>query len=267
MKRSVFAGSMMAMVLMIVVPIEAQEAILFDQFNFKFEASFVKLNTTVRIDSQSLGQGSTLSFEDHLGLRDQEAVPSAAFEWQFGRKHRLALRWQDIDRNSSQQVLEEIQVGDEIIEIDTELGLAFDVGTWALDYTFYPWIKDRWAAGFGFGVRIMDITTVFRADGTEVDADGTVTAPLPYFYFEYRRIFGDRWRMNAGLGWLAVEIQDIKGGQWIGRLSIEHHTFSNVGFGIALNYSTVDVDAADDEFRGMMDLDINDLSVYTRISF
>lgn len=267
MRRTAVAAAITVIVLVTAMSIEAQETNLFDQFNFKFEASFVKLNTTVRIDSSTAGKGTTLSFEDHLGLGDQEAVPSAAFEWQFGRKHRLALRWQEIDRKSSQQVLEEIQIGDEIIEIDTELGLAFDVGTWALDYTYYPWIRDRWAAGFGFGLRILEIKTVFTADELEVEADGTFTAPLPYFNFEYRRTFGDRWRIKAGLGWLAVEIQDIKGGQWIGRLALEHHTFTNVGFGIALNYSTIDIQAAGDEFRGMVDLDINDLSVFTRVNF
>lgn len=267
MSRFLFRVTSVAFCMGVAMPLGAQEVGLFDRFNLKLEASWVKLNTTMRIDSETLGKGTTLSFEDHLGLRDRESVPSAAFEWQFGHKHRLALRWQDIDRSASHQVLEEIKIGDQIIEVDTDLGLAFDVETWALDYTYYPWIKDTWAAGFGFGVRVMDFTTVFRADGTEVEADGTLTAPLPYFNLEYRRMFGERWRLKAGLGWLAVSIQDINGGQWIGRCSMEHQTFKNVGFGIALNYSEVDVDAAGDEFRGMVELDINDLSIYTRVHF
>ena len=179
MKRLVVAAVVTLIWLGTALPLGAQDVQLFDRFNLKLEASWVKLNTTVRIDSKTLERGAVLSFEDDLGLGDQEAVPSVAFEWQFGRKHRLALRWQDIDRNSTTQILEEIRIGEEIIPVDANLGLAFEVETWAVDYTYYPWIRDRWAGGFGFGLRIMEITTVFVADGIEVEADGNVTAPLP----------------------------------------------------------------------------------------
>lgn len=249
------------------MPLEAQEVRLFDRFNLKLEGSWVRVNTEMRIDSESLGQGSTLNFEDDLGLGENQMIPSAAFEWQSGRKHRWAFRWQDIDRNSNQQVLEEIQIGDEIIPIDSNVGLVFEIESWAVDYTYYPWIKEQWAAGFGFGLRILDIVTVFTADDLEVQADGSVTAPLPYFNFEYRRLFGERWRMKAGLGWLAVSIQDISGGQWIGRVSAEHQTFNNVGFGLGLNFSTVNASAQGDEFRGAVVLDIHDMSLFLRWSF
>jgi len=267
MKRYAVAAAVAVILVGAVLPLGAQDIALFDPFNFKFESSRVRLNTMMRIDSSSLETGAELSFENDLGLGDKESIPTVAFEWQFFTKHRLAVRWQDIDRDSSTQVLEEIRIGDEIISIDTDLGLGFEVETWAIDYTYYPWIRDRWAAGFGFGVRIMDIITVFTADGTEVDADGSVTAPLPYVNFEYRRIFGDKWRMRAGLGWLAVTYRDIDGNQWIGRLSMEHQTFSNVGFGLGINYSTIDVESQGDEFKGKFDMDIDDISLYVRVHF
>ena len=78
---------------------------LFDVFNFKFEASWVRTTTTLRPDSERLGEGTTLSFEDDLGLPDKEIVPSVSFEWQFGRRHRLGVRWQDVNRDSTTQVL------------------------------------------------------------------------------------------------------------------------------------------------------------------
>ncbi len=115
------------------IPAGAQDVELFDPFNLKLEASWVKMNTKVRLDSKTLELGAELSFEDDLGLGDQERVPSAAFEWQFGRKHRLALRWQDIDRSSSTQVLEEIRIGEEIIPIDANLGLGVNISAIDVD--------------------------------------------------------------------------------------------------------------------------------------
>jgi hypothetical protein len=256
------------------VPAEAQGVSepLFDTFNFKFEASWVVVATTIRLDSEFLGEGTTLSFEDDLGLPSKEAVPSLSFEWQFGRRHRLGVRWQDVNRGSATQVLEEIDWGGEIIPIEADITLDFDIRSLAVDYTYYPWIKERWAGGFGLGFRVLDLATVLTVEGTELEEQIRGTAPLPYINFEYRRIFGERWRLKAALGWLEVKIGDIKGGQYIGRLAGEYITSKRWGFGLALNYSNVDVDWAniddpieESTLKAKIDLDINDISLYFRV--
>ena len=244
---------------------------LFDVFNFKFEGSWVTTQTTIRLDSEMLGKGTTLSFEDDLGLPDKKAVPSLSFEWQFGRKHRLGVRWQDVNRDSSTQVLEEIEWGGEIIPIDAIVTLGFDIRTLAIDYTYYPWVKQRWAGGVGLGFRVLDLQTSLTVDSIELEGQVDGTAPLPYINFEYRRIFGERWRLKAQAGWLEVRIDDVKGGQYIGRLAGEYITDRRWGFGAALNYSNVDVDwnnidkVAGDTLRAVIDLDINDISLYFRV--
>ena len=197
---------------------------LFDTFNFKFEASWVSTSTLIRLDSENLGEGTTLSFEDDLGLPDKESVTSLSFEWQVGRRHRLGVRWQDVNRDSTAQVLEEIIWGGEIIPIDAEVTLGFDIRTLSVDYTYYPWVKERWAGGFGLGFRIMSLKTALAVDDTELEAQIKGTAPLPYVNFEYRRIFGERWRVKAQVGWLEVRVGDVKGGQYIGRLAGEYIT-------------------------------------------
>jgi len=245
---------------------------LFDTFNFKLEGSWVAVSTTVRLDSGTLGKGTTLSFEDDLGLPDNESVPSLSFEWQAGRRHRLGVRWQDVNRDSSTQVLKEIDWGGEIIPIDANVTLGFDIRTLSVDYTHYPWIKERWAAGFGLGFRVMDLKTYLTVDSVELEEQIDGTAPLPYINFEYRRIVGERWRVKAALGWLEVKIGDIKGGQYIGRLAGEYITDKRWGFGAALNYSNIDVDwdnidepIGNHTLRAKVDLDINDVSLYVRI--
>ena len=245
---------------------------LFATFNFKIEGSWVFLTTRIRLDSESLGNGTTLSFEDDLGLPDKTAVPSLSFEWQTGRRHRLGVRWQDVRRDSTTQVLEEIVWGGEIIPIEANVTLGFDIRTLSVDYTYYPWIKDRWAGGFGIGFRVMDLITTLTVDEIELEEQVNGTAPLPYFTFEYRRIFGEHWRLKAQIGWLELQFGDVKGGQYIGRLAGEYVTGKRWGFGAALNYSNIDVDWANiddpieqDTLRAKIDLDINDISLYFRV--
>jgi len=247
---------------------------LFDRFNFKLEASEVGMKTAIRLGSETLGKGTTLNFEDDLGLDDRRLIPSLSFEWQVSRKHRLAARWQDLQRGSNTQVLKEIEWGDEVIPIESNISLDFQVEQVLLDYTYYPWVNERWAGGFGFGLRWMDLLTALKVEEIELEDQLDVAAPLPYFNFEYRRMLSDRWRLKGGLGWFYLDLGDIAGGQWIGRLAVEYITDRRWGFGIAVNASAINVDwegienpDGDNELKAAIDMDINDISLYVRIRF
>ncbi|MFV2071835.1 MAG: hypothetical protein ACC742_04175 [Thermoanaerobaculales bacterium] len=273
-RAAVFATILVTVSLAIPATAQGIHAPLFDKFNFKLEGSFVDLTTIIRLDSDTLGRGTELRFEDDLGLGSSKVVPSLSFEWQVGRRHRLAARWQDIDRSSSAQALTEIQWGDEIIPIEANIGVAFDITTYAIDYTYYPWVKEKWAGGFGLGFRILDVTAVLVVDEIELEEDVNASAPLPYVNFEYRRKLSEKWRVKAGVGWLDVAFGDLSGSQYIGRLAFEYQTRKRWGFGAAVNLSQVNVDWSgleredgQNELSGHVDFDINDISLYVRIRF
>jgi hypothetical protein len=262
-------------------PAEAQRDFepLFDKFNVKLEGSWVGLTTEIRLDSELLGEGTTLNFEDDLDLGTSKTIPTLAFEWQIARKHKLGVRWQDITRDSTAQALTEIQWGDETIPINADISLGFDITQSFIDYAYYPWVKDRWAAGFGLGLRWMDIqaTLSYRGETDEDEVEGSSdvkgSAPLPYLYFEYRRLFSERWRFITGLGWLYISIDDISGGQWIGKVGIEYLAGKRWAFGAAINVATIDVDwdaiktEEVDVLNLALKMDINDFSVFVRVRF
>jgi hypothetical protein len=109
-------------------------------------------------------------------------------------------------------------------------------------------------------------------DGGGSAAEGA--GPLPYVYFEYRRLLADHWRFKAGLGWLRVKIGDIDGGQWVARAEVEYLLGRHWGFGAAVNVSTIDVDWKGVEteegasvLTAELDMDINDVSLFARFRF
>jgi hypothetical protein len=280
--RLVLPAALVLVVTAVAAPVAAQRDYepLLDKFNFRLEASWVGMSTEIRLDSEVLGTGTTLSFEDDLDLDASKTVPSLAFEWQIARRHRLGVRWQDINRDSVSQTLEEIKWGDEVIPLDAEVRLGFDVTQYYIDYTYFPWVKERWAAGFGLGLRVLElsVTLDWTLEGGEEQGEGTSdvkgTGPLPYLYFEYRRMFSEHWRFQAGLGWLYVSIEDISGGQWVGRLGIEYLIGDHFSVGGAFNLSTIDVDwdGIETEENGTLlnaaiSYDINDFSVFLRARF
>jgi len=272
--------ALMIGVLTAAVPAGAQNKYgpLFDKFAFKVAGSFAGLSTEIRVDSEALGEGTTLKFEDDLGLDSNKIIPTFGFDWQIARKHKLSIRYQDINRSSSAQALKEIHWGDEVIPIEADIQLGYDIKQIFIDYAYYPWVEDRWAAGFGIGVRVMDIKATLSYSDEQNDLEGSTAAkgsgPLPYLYFEYRRMFSDRWRFQTGLGWLAVTVGDIDGSQWVGRASIEYLLGERWGFGGALNLATIDVDwkgLENEEGQSVLDgsinMDVNDITFFVRLRF
>lgn len=272
--------AVVAVLLAVATPAEAQRSYepLFDKFNFKAELSWVGFATSIGLFDQDTGQGGTLNFENDLNLGSREYTPSLAFEWQIAKRHRLAGRWQALNRGSNAQALTDIEWGDETIPIDADITLTFDVTQLFIDYTYYPWVKERWALGFGIGLRWMDITTSLAwdlQDGEEVGVQNAdVTAPLPYLYVEYRRLLTEKWRMILGGGILDLTIGDISGSQYIARAGFEYLIGKRWSVGGAYNLATVDVEAKnikDDEdlvnLRATIDMDIWDLSLFGRVRF
>ena len=99
-------------------------------------------------------------------------------------------------------------------------------------------------------------------------------APLPYLYFEYRRMFSDHWRFIAGAGWLSLSIDNFSGGNYVGRASIEYLAGNRWSFGAAINLANANVDIKDiedsegnPEFTARLNMDINDFSLFARVRF
>ena len=74
-------------VLAVATPAQAQRSFepLFDKFNVSAQFSWAELNTEIGLDSETLGTGTTLNFEDDLNLDSNKAIPTLAFEWQIAR--------------------------------------------------------------------------------------------------------------------------------------------------------------------------------------
>ena len=277
-RKYLWVATLCAVLALVAVPAEAQREYepLFDKFNFQVEASWVNISSEIRLDSEILGEGTTLNFEN-LGLAADKTIPTLAFQWQIAKRHRVGVRWQNIDRTSTTHVEDEIHWGDEVIPVDATLSLDVNITQYFVDYAFYPWVKERWAAGFGLGFRWMDFGTTLAWQGLNISEDGrsqhAASGPLPYLYFEYRRLFSDHWRFMTGLGWLSVKIGDVDGTQWVGHAAIEYLAGKRWSFGAGFNLATIDVDWAGIEteqgnlVNGALNWDIQDISLFARVRF
>ena len=140
-------------------------------------------------------------------------------------------------------------------------------------------MKERWALGFGLGLRWMDLSTSLtwtlesgQVLGGSQRAD--VALPLPYLNVEYRRLLTDHWRMILTGGWLGLTIGDVSGSQWVARAGFEYLIGKRWSVGGSFNVATIDVDADDvgdsddiGQLNLSIDMDIWDFSIFGRVRF
>ncbi len=87
-------------------------------------------------------------------------------------------------------------------------------------------------------------------------------------------MFSEKWRFIAGLGWLSMTIEDISGGDFVGRSSIEYLAGKRWSFGGAFNVSNINIDVKNIEdpeddlkFTARAAIHVKDYSVFVRVRF
>ncbi len=257
-------GSILILVL-IALPAGAEDFAdyrLLDRFVFTVGGAYSDVDTNIRLDSDRLGIGTEINLEDDLGLDEAATSIDLKFEWQVARRHRLFVSYLDLSRSDSATASGEFQIGDLIIPVSATYGIGFDITDYRIGYTYFPWLKDRWALGLVAGLRVLDMSLALALDTSlgadfefeTTNEDAQVVGPLPFLGVEYRRSLSQRWLMMARGGWLSVKVGDYEGGQWLVDMSFENRITKRFGVGAAAGYTTSDVDVTKDSFRGKADL-------------
>jgi hypothetical protein len=244
---------------------QGERAELLDRFAITVGASWVESETALRLDSEVLGLGTEIDFEEDLDFDASHVVPGVALELQLARRHQLSASWSDLDRESSLALRRDIQFGDRVFPIDVDVEARLDITDYRLGYTYWPVRGERSAFGVGVGLRVLELRAALEVSQLGLFEDGDATGPLPFLRVEYRHGLGSRARLLAQLGVLAVEIDDVSGEQVLASLGAEHLTFEHLGFGAAVSLSRIDVDTEESGFRGAVELDSLELSFFSRL--
>jgi hypothetical protein len=245
---------------------------LFDRFSLALEGSWAFMDTNLRLDSELLGRGTELDFENDGGLPSSEAIPSLSFEWMMGRRHRLNGWWMSVDRYAVNTLLTEIRFGDQVFPIDEEVRFLFGSEEFGLGYTYYVRRRPRHALGLGGGFRTLKVTAGLAARDLEISEEGDFTAPLPYFLLEYRFGISPRWRLISDFGVFYIEIGDFEGSQLVLDAWVEYLASRRVSVGAGLRGSRVDADMTTGteiagDFTGSAKLSIASGRVFVRLRF
>ena len=225
-----------------------------DPFTISLEAFFPNIDTTVRLDASDGSVGTTIDFEQNLGMSDTEALPALGFTWRFAKKHRLVFDYFDLSRSGSAITTSEIRFGDNVFQIDLPISSYFDAQVTSVGYSYSLIFDEKKELALAVGLSIQDIQFGLIGTGNIgiVEQVSGLTAPLPAFGLTGGYAFTEKWIGRAGLGLFSFslslsDVQDVSGEIVNAMIAIQHNTFENVHFGLEYSYFDVSVDFEDSQ--------------------
>lgn len=241
---------------------------------FSVEAGgFISYNSSgIVLGSQQLGAGLQIDIEEALGLETSVFVFRANSNYRFGKtkRHSAALGYFDIGRNAKKVLDKELEIGNEVFPIGTELSSQFNLTIIRAKYGYSFFQDDRVSLGGTFGFYIMPLNFSVKALGLEEQSTHFV-APLPLLglYTDFR--ITDKLYLNQSIEFLYLSISNFTGRIIDFNFAIEHRTFSHVGFGAGINLNGIEISVIDEgsplDFVGEINMAYSGFLLYGKYYF
>jgi len=229
---------------------------LADRFTISVEAFFANLDTRVRIDASDGAIGTTIDFEQNLGMSDTETLPGFGASWRFAKKHELVLDVFSLDRSGSAISTTDITIGDETFSADLPISSFLDMQVTSLGYSYSLVFDEKKELAISAGLSMQDIEIGFLGTGTlgMIEVESGISAPVPSFGLSGGYAFTDKWVGRAGFGVFSFDLDfsdtsNLSGEVLNGYASIEHRTFEHVHLGLSYNYFDVRVEWDESELN------------------
>ncbi len=208
------------------------------------------LDTQASVDSTSGRIGTTINFEQNLGMRDTAIVPTIAFAWRFARKHKFGASYFELDRSGSEITETEIRIGDKVFNVDLPLSSFFDIDILTASYHYSVIFKPKAELSLSVGLSLQDMTFGMQGNiggGQFLQETSELTAPLPTFGISGGYAFTDKWIFRGSVGVFAISLDwedaDNFGGTIVDvNAALFYQAFKHFRFGLAYTYFDVDVD-------------------------
>jgi hypothetical protein len=259
------------LLLVLAVPAAAQD--LFPRFSLTAATSPAEFETNARIDPETAGgEGTLVSFENDLGLEDSRTLQRFGLQWRPFRRHELALSYFSAPRNGLEQIDRTIVFRDQTYPVSALVTSQFDLDYASLTYTFWARRGERDGLGITLGVATLSmdasVTAEQLGESVTVTQRAETDVPVALVGLQGRVAFLPRLHGEANVATLPrVTIEDYTGRALTGAARLEYRALPWLGIGAAYHYFSLDVDVAQADLSGSLDMTIRGPEAYLRLAF
>ncbi len=267
MRKTITVFALVLFSVMLSLSAPAAELGNWERFAVNVGAFVSERDTNIRLDSSDGIVGTELDFEDDLGVDEDQDVARVDGFWRYGKRSRLDFAFYKLDRSATSFATLSFRFGDQVFTIGTPLRTELELQIIKAAYT-YSFIRNpKVDFGVTAGLHVMDMDTSITALNTGDFDEGDTTAPLPVIGARVAYQITPELIFSASTEWFGIEADDYEGRFLDTKITIEHNTFKNVGFGVGFNDSNFDIESEDSDAEGEFEIDYDGWLIYTKAYF
>jgi hypothetical protein len=237
-----------------------------DRFSLSLGVFLTDRDTEARFDS-SLGEGTDTDLEADLGLDSSDSVFRVDGYFRFSERHRADFSVFDLSRKNSRQIERDIQWGDTLYTIDTEVKSDNGLSVYKAAYTYSFLNGEDGYLGATFGIYVADWKVSMIEENTGSAEVGELTAPLPVIGLRGEYALSDRWSFRASGEFFFVEYDDVDGSLVDIYAGFDYSILDHLSIGIGFNRVTLDVDATKSSYGGALDWRYSGALAFLKFNF
>jgi hypothetical protein len=260
------AATAMVLVLACLGPAQADED---PTFSISLGAFFTDRDSNTRVDADTSETGTDVDLEGDLGFDRSDTVFRLDAYWRFAEKHRIDVSAFDLSRDSVKVIDRDIQIGDSIYEVDSELNSTFDLNIYKVAYTWSFLKREKGFLGLSGGLYIADLGASFSGSGPLglQFQSRDLTAPLPVVGLRGEYHLSERWLLRGSAEVFGFEYNDFDGSLYDIFAGIDYGFSDTVAVGLGVNSVQFDLDFDDDRFNGNLDWAYAGAMLYLKLDF
>lgn len=243
-----------------------------EKFSLSVGGFLTESDTTVQVNSESLGVGAVIDLENVLGVERSFSTYRIDVRYRFGetRRHEIEFHYFSSERTGDKVLDDDLQIGDAFFPAGTGVVTEFDLRFANFDYVYNFLMDDRVRMGLSVGVHTTGIGLKIAETGGPKVEDQSFTAPLPMVGFRSDVILTPRWRLKIDFNLFYLEYDKYTGRLGDTFLGVEYLPWKNFGFGAGFNYINyrVEVDSGSDiDFNGKVEFQLTGFLIYGKYFF
>jgi hypothetical protein len=223
-------------------------------------------STRLRVDESNTERGTEIDAEKDLGLADFRVLPQVELTLLPGERHLVRLSAFAIHRSAAKRIEKDISFDNEDYFVDERVDSLLNITMFGLTYGYRILVRPRGELTGTFGVQIADVEANAVVRSRVVRESESGVAPLPLVGLEGRYDFTPRWAVEARAQYLTVDVSQVNGSSLDARLALTWRVNPNLAMGLGYRTFQIDVDSADEDTPGFVDLSVDGPLLFVRAS-
>jgi len=236
-------------------------------FTLQLGAFSANASTTVRLDSDRGGSGTSVSLESDLEVTKNKTLPDLEFLWRINPRHGIEGSYVRLNRSGTRSISGEIHWGDVTFPVNTAVDTTFDSDVWRVAYRYSPIDECGNELAFLLGAHSTTIKTSMSGPSGSLAQSASLDFPLPTIGVRGGWRFADNWRLTGFAQLLKVKIGDYDGGLYNGAAAVEWAFLPQAYAGLGYNYYKYTLTSTKERARGEFDFRFDGPTLYLAWAF